>query len=96
MPRKSDKAEEVPAEAATFTSSSAVTSLSLEPAAVVVTQPEPVGRHHARFTVRTIAAASDSGLGYIVFDTQEERMVDAPFRDREDAVARAHKREIKG
>ncbi len=67
-----------------------------EPAAVVVTQPEPVGRHHARFTVRTIAAASDSGLGYIVFDTQEERMVDAPFRDREDAVARAHKREIKG
>ena len=67
-----------------------------EPAAVVVTQPEPVGRHHARFTVRQIAAASDSGLGYIVFDTQEQRMVDAPFRDREDAVARAAKREIRG
>ena len=67
-----------------------------EPAAVVVTQPEPVGRHHARFTVRQIAAASASGLGYIVFDTQEQRMVDAPFRDREDAVARASKREIRG
>ena len=89
MPRKSEapvKAEEPVVEEAP----------APETAAVVVTQPEPVGRHHARFTVRTIAAASDSGMGYIVFDTQEERMVDAPFRDREDAVARAAKREIKG
>ena len=86
MPRKS----EAPVEVAT------VEEPVLEPAAVVVTQSEPVGRHHARFTVRTIAAASDSGEGYIVFDTQEQRMVDAPFRDREDAVARAAKREIRG
>ncbi len=87
MPRKSEpavEAEEVVEEAVP------------EPAAVVVTQAEPSGRHHARFTVRTIAAASDSGEGYIVFDTQEQRMVDAPFRDREDAVARAAKREIRG
>lgn len=31
-----------------------------------------------------------------VFDTQEQRNVDGPFRDREDAEARARKREIRG
>ena len=58
--------------------------------------PEPVGVHHGRFTVRTIDASSDSGKGYVVFDTELKKNVDGPFRDREDAVARAAKREIRG
>ncbi len=98
MPRKSDKEEEqaVLEDVPEPEPEPVVTEPAPPTAAVAVTEAEPAGRHHGRFTVRTISASSESGKGYIVFDTVEQHMVDAPFRDREDAVARAAKREIRG